>query len=97
MKTKLKLLGFEFWEKKKKKNENENEVERVTAASWLLFFPDFLPAPKYIKPFVTNQQIINIQLEYKYFVSCWQRNFVSYCLLCDCGIITPQKNLALKI
>ena len=71
---KLKSLGFEFWGKK---NENENEVERVTAASWLLFFPTFSLLLNILNLFVTNQQIINIELEYKYFVSCWQRNFVS--------------------
>ena len=66
----------------------------MTAASWLLFFPNFLLLNK---PFCNkstpgNQQIINIELEYKYFVSCWQRNFVGYCLSCDCGIINPPKN-----
>ena len=41
---KLKLLGFEFFFLGG--NENENEVERVTAASWLLFFPNFLLTSK---------------------------------------------------
>ena len=45
---KLKLLGFEFFFfcVGGGGNENENGVERVTAASWLLFFPNFLLTSK---------------------------------------------------
>ena len=59
------------------------------------FFPTFsllLNKPFCNKSTPGNQQIINIELEYKYFVSCCQRNFVGYCLSCDCGIINPPKN-----
>ena len=66
----------------------------TAAIAGCYFFPTFsllLNKPFCNKSTPGNQQIINIELEYKYFVSCWQRNFVGYCLSCDCGIINPPK------
>ena len=81
MKTEITWLRIS----RKKKTKMKMKLNEWRQLASCYFFPDFLLTPKYIKPFffVTNQQIINIVLEYKYFVSCWQHNFVNYCLSCD--------------
>ena len=80
---KLNYLASDFGEKKETKMKMKlNEWRRLAGC---YFFPTFSlhVLLNILNLFVTNQQIINIVLEYKYFVSCWQHNFVSYCLSCD--------------
>ena len=86
---KLKLHGFGFREKKNKnKTKTKKTKMKMKLNEWrqlasCYFFPTFSLLLNILNLFVTNQQIINIVLEYKYFVSCWQHNFVNYCLSCD--------------
>ena len=72
---KLNYLASDFGEKKETKMKMKLNEWRQLAGCYF-FSPTFSVHVllNILNLFVTNQQIINIVLEYKYFVSCWQHN-----------------------